>query len=248
MLVGRCNYCVGYYSGGLFMMPKVTVVIPTIGKDRMIIDLLQQIAEDDDDIVRYVYVMDNGMDADTRKDCKMFSKVVIFPCEGLGIYAMWNKGVEMSLTLEPEDYIAILNDDLILTASGFFTSLVEPMDLNDDIWATCGNYDRRQFAGHYHYFPGTFKDGGFAGFCFAVRGTAYEMGLPPFEEQYVVWYGDDDLLHNIAKRDKLAVMAKDATMIHINGGSNTFGDRCRLVNDENAKDTEIYMKKWHTHA
>lgn len=232
------------------MLPSVSVVIPTIGKDRMIIDLLQQITEQLDDTIRNIYVMDNGMDLQTKKDCLLFPLVKIVSCPNMGIYAMWNLGVKYSLTLDKNDYIAILNDDLILnTWSDFFKRLIEPLDLDPDIWAACGNYDHRDLGDvPFVDVTGTFKDGGFAGFCFVVPGRAYMAGLPLFDERYKIWYGDDDLMHHIHKKKKRTVMAGGAFMTHINGGSNSFGDRCRLVNEENQKDTDIYMKKWHANG
>lgn len=230
-------------------LPGVNVVIPTIGKDRMIVDLLQQITEQDDDIVDNIYVMDNGMDSQTKKDCLMFPKVKIFNCPKLNIYQMWNLGIKYSLGNKEHNYIAILNDDLILcTVKDFFTQLVEPLDLYENIWGVCGNYDHRASDLICTEVTGTFKDNGFAGFCFAVPGRAYINGLPLFDERYNIWYGDDDLVHYIHKAGKRTVMSIAATMIHIKGGSNSFGDRSKLVNEENQKDTDIYMKKWHTNG
>lgn len=237
-------------------LPQVNIIIPTIGKDRMVVDLLQQIHEMDDDTVRQVIVFDNGMDDATRDLCNFFSGVRVINAYDKNIYEMWNMGVKEIIATHPNDYIAILNDDLLLISDKFFTKLVEPLDMMDDVWATCGNYDVAGYAAggyrdiddFYRYTTGTFKDGGFAGFCFAVKGEAYLNRLPLFDTSFHIWYGDDDLVHNIHKLGKQTVMANLAIVEHINGGSNTFGDRCRLQNDENAKDTEIYMKKWHVHS
>lgn len=230
------------------MLPQVNVVIPTIGKDRMIIDLLQQLEEQDDEILRNIFVMDNGMPESTRRDCEMFKHVSVIRCHNLGIYEMWNKGVLKSMLVNPVDYIAIFNDDIILVADKFLTRLVEPLDTRDDVWASCGNYDQREFDHYYHRFPGTFKDGGFAGFCFAVKGEAYMMGLPLFETRYHWWYGDDDFVHEIEHAGKQAVMAQSAYMLHIDNGSKTIVQYTPEFNAKVAKDQEIYLKKWHSHT
>ena len=229
-------------------MPKVSVVIPTIGKDRMIIDLLQQIAEQNDDIVRQIIVLDNGMDEATRNDCMMFPDVVKLHAPKMNIYQMWNHGVKLSLGRNPHDYIAILNDDLILSTDAFFTKLVEPLDIYQNIWATCGNYDNRESDQLCVDAQGTFKDGGFAGFCFAVRGEAYIKGLPLFEERYNWWYGDDDLMHNIHKRGYRTTMTIDARMIHIDNGSKSVIQYTEDFNRKVASDQEVYMRKWHNHG
>lgn len=237
-------------------LPQVNVIIPTIGKDRMVVDLLQQITEMDDDAVRQVIVFDNGMDQATKDLCNFFPNIRVINAYHKNIYEMWNMGVKEVLATHPNDYIAILNDDLLLVSDKFFTKLVEPLDMMDDVWATCGNYDvpgyamgkYRDIEDFYRYTTGTYKDGGFAGFCFAIKGHAYLKGLPLFDTRFNIWYGDDDLVHNIHKLGKQTTMSNLALVEHLNGGSNSFGDRSRFSNEENAKDTEIYMKKWHSHV
>jgi len=235
-------------------LPQVSIIIPTIGKDRMIVDLLQQICEMDDEIVRQVIVFDNGMDEQTRTLCNMFDAQIINAYDK-GIYRMWNMGVKEVLSSHPNDYIAILNDDLLLVSDKFFTKLVEPLDMYDDIWATCGNYDMQGYAwGKYRDVEdyvrdvnGTFKDGGFAGFCFAVKAEAYIHGLPLFEEAYHWWYGDDDLVHSVHKMGKRTTMSNLAVFEHIGGGSQSVVLYTPSFNEMVAKDQEVYMSKWHTH-
>lgn len=233
-------------------LPQVNVIIPTIGKERMIIDLLQQIAEIDDDVVRQVIVFDNGMDEETAKLCNIFPGVRVIDARGKGIYKMWNMGVKEVLTTFPDDYIAILNDDLQLMTQSFFTKLVEPLDMYEDIWAVCGNYNKELHPHNeddiYKEVTGTFKDNGFAGFCFAVRANAFIKGLPLFEEDYYWWYGDDDLVHSVHKAGKRTVISLQADMIHIHNGSQTIVQYTPEFNERVAKDRDIYMRKWHSHV
>lgn len=227
------------------MQPQVNIVIPTLGKNRMVISLLDYIEEEDEDILRTIFVLDNGMPEGTAKDCARFPHVKVIDCKGMKIYRMWNKGVQYSIRTKPTDYIAIFNDDIITNTGNFLTNLVEPLDCHEDIWAACGNYDQRDCDDYYQEVTGTFKDGGFAGFCFAVKGEAYLNGLPLFEERYNWWYGDDDFLHNIHKLGKRAVMSRGAYMFHIGNGSNTIEQYTDEFNEMVAKDREIYMRKWH---
>ncbi len=237
------------------MMPQVNVVIPTIGTSRMVIDLLQQITEMDDDAVRQVIVFDNGMDQATKDLCNFFPNIRVINAYHKNIYEMWNMGVKEVLSTHPNDYIAILNDDLLLVSDRFFTKLVEPLDMMDDVWATCGNYDvsgyamgkYRDIEDFYRYTTGTFKDGGFAGFCFAVKAEAYIHGLPLFEEKYHWWYGDDDFVHSIHKAQKRTTMSNLAVFEHIGGGSQSVVQYTPSFNEMVAKDQEVYMRKWHTH-
>jgi len=237
-------------------MSKVSIVIPTIGKDRDIIDLLQQITEQADDVVRDVYVFDNGMPENTRKDCAIFPDIKLIPAIGMGIYKMWNWGVVKSLRYNPTDYVAILNDDLTLMTDNFFTKLIEPLDLHGDVYAVCGNYCARGLDPRFSPFEhdpddymlevsGTYKDHGFAGFCFAVKGEAYLNGLPPFEEGYHWWYGDDDFVHCIHAMGKKTVVSLNAHLHHIDGGSQTVVQYTPEFNEKVAKDGELYRKKWH---
>lgn len=229
-------------------MPMVNIVIPTVGTQNYVVDLLQQIREDDDDIVRDVFIYDNGMSAETLKLVNMFD-VKVIPALNKNLYEMWNEGVKDSLLANHDDYIAILNDDLRLHAKHFFSKLVEPMDTHEEIWATSGNWDGRDYEDYYQLwdvFPGTRKDNGFAGFCFAVKGQAYQWGLPLFDTRYQIWAGDDDFLCEIYKRGGKTAMAIEALVEHIDGGSQSFGDLCRYANEVNAKDVELYMTKHHT--
>ena len=230
-------------------LPQVNVIIPTIGKDRMIVDLLQQIYELDDDIVRQVIVLDNGMDQDTLGLCRYFSYARIVDARGKSIYQMWNMGVKEVLTTHPGDYLVILNDDIILETDAFFTKLVEPLDMYADIWATCGNYNKEL-----HPYSeddiakdvtGTFKDNGFAGFCFAVKAEAFLNRLPLFEEKYFWWYGDDDFVHEVHKLNKRTTLSLQAIMTHINNGSQSIEQYTPSFNELVAKDREVYMRKWH---
>lgn len=226
-------------------MPQVNIVIPTVGKNRMIIDLLQQLEEQQDEILRDIYVIDNGMPENTRSDCRMFKHVKIVDGKDLGIYQMWNLGIMLVRSVHPDDYVAIFNDDLILDTPKFLTTLVEPLDTQEDVWAVCGNYDHRYFDTYYEEVRGTFKDGGFAGFCFAVKGEAYGLGLPFFEERYFWWFGDDDFVHSIHKCGKMVAMTRDAWMTHIANGSNTVTQYTPEFNEKVAKDQVIYLRKWH---
>lgn len=232
------------------MLPKVNVVIPTIGKDRMVIDLLQQLEEQDEDILGHIFVMDNGMPEQTKKDCYMFRHVKVIDSPGASIYHMWNKGVKLSLGVNQCDYIAIFNDDLILNTDNFLTRLVEPLDLHEEVWAACANYSgpsRGDEDSYMEEVTGTFKDQGFAGFCFAVKGEAFVGGLPLFEERYHWWFGDDDFVHAVHKMGHKTVMATQAWMIHIDNGSNTIVQYTPEFNEKVARDQEIYVAKWHTH-
>lgn len=228
-------------------MPMCSVIIPTIGKSRMIIELLQQLEEQQDEVLRAIYVIDNGMPEKTRDDCRMFKHVKIVDGKGLGIYQMWNLGVMLVRSVFPHDYIAVFNDDLILDVDKFLSVLIEPLDNQEDIWAVCGNYDHRDFAHYYQELTGTYKDKGFAGFCFVVKGEAYADGLPFFEEAYHWWFGDDDFVHSVHKCGKSVAMTRDAWMTHIDNGSNTIVQYTPEFNEKVAVDQQIYNQKWHSH-
>lgn len=227
-------------------MRKANVVIPTIGKDEMILFLLQQIVLINDDIIKNIYVYDNGMSPHVRLKCAEFG-VEIIDAIGDKIYSMWNKGVVKSLLDQDIDYICIFNDDLILDVRpNWFKDLIYPLS-NENFWAACGNYNPQIHSSESNFtkVTGTYKDNGFAGFCFAVSREAYESGLPFFDERFNWWYGDDDFVHSVYKMGNSVVVSNKAQMIHIDGGSKSVVQYTPEFNAMVEQDRILYYRKWH---
>lgn len=225
-------------------MRDIAVVIPTIGTEGFIYDLLWQLKKQDEYTEIFVYV--NLPDGSVIGDELMAitgNRISVQRVPEHNIHHMWNMGVGETAAAG-YDVVAILNDDIII-GPNFLSNLVAPMDSDEDIWATSANWDGRDFDGEDMYFPGTRKDNGLCGFAFAVRMQAFIDGLEDFDENYTVWYGDDDFYRSITEvHQKKAVMAKHALVDHIGGGSRSFGDRSKYVTAENNRDQEYYLAKW----
>jgi len=227
-------------------MYKANIVIPTVGKNEMIVNLLHQIRDINDDVIKNIYIFDNGMPESVRTQCLEFNAEII-PSHGDGIHQMWNKGVIKCISDKDIEYICIFNDDLILDIKeDWFKSLLQPLrDAN--IWATCGNYnqDIHDESLDYKQVTGTYKDNGFAGFCFAINKNAFLSGLPLFDEKFNWWYGDDDFVHNVNRLHKVTAVSCKAKMLHIDGGSKSVVQYTPEFNQMVEQDRMYYMEKWH---
>jgi len=227
-------------------MYRANIVIPTVGKNEMIVNLLQQIRDINDDVIKNIYIFDNGMPESVRGQCLEFN-VEIIPSHGDGIYQMWNKGIIKCISDKDIEYICIFNDDLILDIKeDWFKSLLEPLK-NTNIWATCGNYnqDIHDVSLDYKQVTGTYKDNGFAGFCFAINKNAFLSGLSLFDEKFNWWYGDDDFVHNVHRLHKFTAVSCRAKMLHIDGGSKSVVQYTPEFNQMVEEDRMYYMEKWH---
>jgi hypothetical protein len=223
---------------------SISCVIPTIWKDYMINNLVLQLVEQDE--FDQLLILDNSNidHAYTLADFKN-KKITLLPTAGLNIYQQWNYGVSIAKNSFSDCSIAILNDDLIIHSENFLTKLVNPLLLDVDIWASCGNYDERLSTGEYIEVAGTYKDNGFAGFCFAISSQVNFGGNEIFDSNYNWWYGDDDLIHSIHKFGKKTVMATNASFTHIDGGSKSTGGYTPEFNSMVEQDRIYYMEKWH---
>ena len=105
------------------------------------------------------------------------------------IYRMWNVGVEEARA-KGADYIAVLNDDVVLPLSALH-GLAAALELQPDVgvvypnmeapWGPMGSLDVERTTG-------TWGAGGMTGFCFMFRAAD---PLPAFDEEFHWWYGDD---------------------------------------------------------
>ncbi len=226
-------------------MTNIYCIVPTIGTNQYISSLVP--ALEDQPHHTHTFVLNNSGD-NWIYLLGGYPNTSVANTVGMNLYQQWNHGVDLCLAEDPNCYIAVLNDDLML-GDGALKEMAYCLDINPYMWLVSANYGIDDIDGSYRewkQFPGTFKDRGVAGFAFMVRGDKFHEGLLRFEEGYSVWHGDDDILLQVLKHGGRLGMAANATVHHFNGGSNSFGDRCRYVNDENRKDTELYLQKWHS--
>lgn len=108
---------------------------------------------------------------------------------GHRIHAMWNAGTGMARAMGAS-HVAVLNDDVELPP-GALPAMAAALDSRPDVGAvypddTAPWAPRRALS----LVPteGTWGAGGMTGFCFMFRAAD---PLPPFDEGYHWWYGDD---------------------------------------------------------
>jgi GT2 family glycosyltransferase len=209
----------------------------------MVHDLLDQlVAQNEFD---KIFILDN---TDSNIKYNLFKyqndKLELVSTTGLKIYEQWNLGFSMAKNYFPDSYVVVLNDDLILRCDNFLSKLVSPLIEDENVWASCGNYDSRISEYPYIDIEGTYKNNGFAGFCFALSKLIDFNGEDIFETNYNWWYGDDDLVHSVHKYGKRVVMSIEALMTHIDNGSKSVDDNTPEFNEMVGKDHIYYMNKW----
>jgi hypothetical protein len=82
-----------------------------------------------------------------------------------------------------------------------------------------------------------------------VRGEIFGAGCPMFDEQFEIWYGDNDFLLTLDAGDAVYGVVRDANVVHIDGGSKTAGDgQGKRLTPELAeaaeRDRVRFEKKW----
>lgn len=118
-------------------------------------------------------------------------RVAVHNATGVGIYAMWNLGCAHAVQEFGADVkLAILNNDLVLAPSTI-TTLARMLEV-DGVGVTYPDYDAEYLLPPFglRNTTGTYRVGGMSGFCFMVRGRVWQE--VPFDEEYYLWYGDDD--------------------------------------------------------
>lgn len=231
-------------------LPPTFVVIPVKGEHQYTENLLRQLAAQKG--YHRIFVYDNGADSDpytgyVPDECE------IIPAAGLTIHEMWNAGIRKARQNYLSCNIAILNNDLNI-GDHFLEGLAAPLRAHDKLWAVSPNYDGRTFDADVEVVHGIAAGrmdgkGGLAGFAFMVKGELYDHGLPLFDEQYELWYGDTDFAQTVEALGGLLGIIRTTTVEHIDGGSKTAGDgSSRLKSPElqaaAERDRVRFEKKW----
>lgn len=219
----------------------ICCVIPTIWKDKMVNNLLDQLVEQNE--FSKLFVLDNTDSSIDNLSEFRNEKLQLVSTTGLSIYQQWNLGFLMAKKCFPNSYVVVLNDDLILNCENFLTKLVTPL-LDESIWASCGNYDHRASESLIIDVEGTYKNNGFAGFCFALSNLINFEDQDIFDSNYGWWYGDDDLVHTIHNYGKRTIMSINALMTHIDNGSKSVVTNTSEFNEIVEKDYMYYTNKW----
>jgi hypothetical protein len=87
---------------------------------------------------------------------------------------------------------------------------------------------------------GTYQHGGMCGWAFMLRG---EAPIPPVDEQFEWWYGDDDLVRNITTRGKKVCRVNGLGLNHVNEATANNGDN-EWTHGAKSRDSKRFKEKW----
>lgn len=212
-------------KGRGFPTPKNYAIIPVKNKLKLTSHLIKQLQSQGE--CDGIIVLDNGSTKKTKDWLAKQPDVLTVDGRGMGIHEMWNLGVEHAMKLANQRRnvnVMILNNDLHI-GDRFVSGLAGALRSSSDVMAVSANYDEREIKGMIEpttdicaeRYDGT---GGFAGFAFAVRAEWFMSGYK-FPEQCKWWYGDNDLVMAIAHAQGVVGIARDAAVVHVNGGAQT---------------------------
>ena len=174
---------------------RVHVVIPTKSNFDGLVALLGDVVADPK--IGTVCVVADGINAYNSLPELPDGVLKIFVPEGVGIQAMWNRGME----IVGDGHVAFLNDDVRLD-SGCLSSLCESLDRNEHFGLICPNYTDLDMTEYKEVsdscrsrYDGT---GGMAGFAMVLRSDLVKAW--EFDERLKWWYGDDDLIQWVVQK------------------------------------------------
>lgn len=209
--------------------PTATYVVVPI-KDRRDLTgaLLDQLAEQGG--YEKVFLFDNGSNRTTKNWLSTLDMpgLEVIDAAGQGIHQMWNEGIRRSLAdAQAPCNVAILNNDLVL-GDRFLDGLAEGLRSDPRCLAVCPNYDGRPADSPLVPLSGICAGrmdgtGGLAGFAFMVRGEMFAQGFPKFDEDLEWYFGDNELVMNIARAGGVALMVTGVDVEHVGGGGQSSG-------------------------
>jgi hypothetical protein len=172
-----------------------------------------------------------------------FPRVVF--SEGWPFYRMWNEAWRLAHA-ERYDAVTLLNDDVTL-AVGSIAETLRVLSEDPDIGIVGFNWWRPVKDGAE---PGMICDvygahrkGGIPGWAFTLRADLWGQ-VPPIDEAYHIWYGDDDLFQSVHAAGHRTVLALGAPVDHT--PSSTLSRFPELLAKTDL-DARRFMHRWGTH-
>jgi GT2 family glycosyltransferase len=164
--------------------------IPSLGISRLLVDVVQ-VAKMESLAVR---IYDNTPVDEKSLVSKVVPGATVVRKPEDTIYGMWNDAAKWASTMEGS-YLALLNDDIHLEP-GVLTKLVEALDDNPALALVSVDWDDTPVEEPYVTRAlGTFREGGIAGWAFAVKPNRW----PGIDPLYRCWYGDDSLVEQLIR-------------------------------------------------
>jgi len=173
------------------------VAIPTLEAIDTLLPLLASLLRDP--TATTILVMDNGHVPENRARLDELAaahpKLEIADCHGWALHRMWNWAWEWALE-HGDEFVGIYNDDLVVPEI-LTTHLTAALRRDPTLWLVSPDWMRPLAAGQcitgVRYVKGTQRHGGIGGWCFVLRASARARGVPPIDERFQWWCGDDDL-------------------------------------------------------
>lgn len=160
-------------------------------------------------------------------------------------YAKYSVG-EATILYEPSNLV-LLNDDIRIPKN-FVERLCGALRSRDDAWLTYPDY--MLAVEHDGNVPfsltptlGTYRQGGWWGCAGALRAELLNDPLPPIDENFVIWAGDDDLVHQIHLHGGKTYRVEGLALEH--AASTTFAKHPELQAPGWA-DLERFQQKYHS--
>jgi glycosyltransferase involved in cell wall biosynthesis len=227
-------------------LSETYVVVPVKDNLHLTRSLLEQLEKQGG--YEAVFVYDNGSGEDTKKYLRRQRVAEVFDAAGKNIYEMWNAGITEALRRWPKANIAILNNDLKL-GDNFLNGLAGQLRASpmQELVAVGPNYDGRWFDGDIKQVTGIAAGtengtGGLPFFAFMVKGEFFTAGLPMFDENFGLWFGDNDFALTCDRMGLTYGIVKETTVEHIGGGSQTVNQDDWT--EQKAKDRAYFGQKW----
>jgi GT2 family glycosyltransferase len=225
-------------------MIKNIVVITTILEPQRTIRLAKSYLSDPS--TTEVFIYDNGHDDyglnELKKSESIDSRLKYVDTRGLSLHGQWNKALKYAADNVPSNII-LSNDDIVIS-DFLVTKLSEHIRSNDNFWIAYPA-NKKQFTGVADITPtkGTKADGGMDGSCFMVKGESFNQGLPYIDERFVYWGGDDDLVKNVEKMNKIQIRINEVWSDH-QESSTSSSPGFEWMQKAVASDRELLKEKW----
>jgi GT2 family glycosyltransferase len=210
-------------------------IIPQKGNFHLTEAVVKQLERED---VHQVLVMDNGSPAGPDvMPPSLVPRIVSMP--EASIHRMWNEGIKLAREHAKGPFnLAILNNDIRLGPHAI-KRMATALRADDTLLAVCPSYGTK--GSGVQRVTGTAGSGGLAGFCFMVKGEAFGTEVPPFDESFEWFYGDDDFVMNVGKSGHAVAIVHGASVEQVNGGSQTHRADRKVVAE---RDMERFFAKW----
>lgn len=189
-----------------------------------------------------VRIYDNGHDS-YEAQAFLHARQNVVNARGWKFYKMWNDGWEFA-SANQYDVVAMLNDDIELDDGSLNEALVT-LEANPDYGLLGLNWKKGIATGTVACAEvveanGSYRVGGVAGWAFLLRANLWGK-ISPIDQEYHIWYGDDELFALVKKYGLKTGIALGAPVDHeMSATLNLFPE----LRAKTGEDHDRYMARW----